>query len=332
MTGRRSNTAQARIAVEDILLTILGLGAGPLLWWMGQLWQQLPTASSTQTLEYWIALICGLLGGALCVMWTVFLLAGLALVVGLKTRSTVLTYWAEVFTPKLLRRLIIAILGTQLAVTSQAVAAPHAEETLSPTPVEQQEPFMPYVHDPSTHSPEVTATSTSSPSTRPTTPSPSRTAATPSSRTPTASPTPTPEPRQQSEVTVNPEPNVPAETAKTLTPTPRHTSTVEVEDGPRANAHSAAPEPGENFVPQQPVPSPYIAAPNQSRTNEDPTVVVKAGDCLWDIAYHELGADATLFQIDQRWRQWWRYNQNTIGDNPHALQPGTVLQSPPFTE
>jgi nucleoid-associated protein YgaU len=60
--------------------------------------------------------------------------------------------------------------------------------------------------------------------------------------------------------------------------------------------------------------------------------VVKAGDCLWDIAYHELGADATLFQIDQRWRQWWRYNQNTIGDNPHALQPGTVLQSPPFTE
>src|SRR5690625_7913901 len=75
MTGRRSNTAQARIAVEDILLTILGLGAGPLLWWMGQLWQQLPTASSTQTLEYWIALICGLLGGALCVMWTVFLLA-----------------------------------------------------------------------------------------------------------------------------------------------------------------------------------------------------------------------------------------------------------------
>ncbi|WP_136090075.1 LysM peptidoglycan-binding domain-containing protein [Auritidibacter ignavus] len=60
------------------------------------------------------------------------------------------------------------------------------------------------------------------------------------------------------------------------------------------------------------------------------TVIVGTGECLWDIAHEELGADATIHEIDLRWRQWWSHNQDVLGPDPHTVSPGTVLSSPPF--
>lgn len=328
MTGPTSQTVRPKIAVEDTLLAALGLLSGPLLWWMGQTWQHNPAASSIQTLEYWIALVCGFVGLSLCVLWAIYVIAGLSLVLGLKTHNKLITYWSELFTPKFLRRIIISLFGAQLALTSQAFAAPSEQETHHIGTVDQHEPFMPYVHDPSVIEPELPNTSTveqHSPSASPTE-SPSNSEKT--------KPSLASEPRQFSEVTVTPQPTAEAKNSDELVPTPRQTSTmtIEQEAGEPSNANREALDQEQTYLPQQPVPSPYIAAPNQARNTEDPTVVVTTGDCLWDIAHQELGADATLFQIDQRWRQWWNYNQEIIGDDPHSLLAGTALQAPPFTD
>ncbi len=331
MRSHPSLTVRSRLGVEDILLAVLGLIAGPLLCWMAQMWQRLPTASSIQTLEYWIAIVCGFVGITLCVLWFLFFIAGLSFFVGLKTRNKFVLYWSELFTPKFLRRIIISVFGAQLALTSPAFAVPTDSETAGDTVIDEPEPFMPHVHEPTTRptradeydSPTPLAEKhqpTGSPSTAP-------------SISTTAPPASTPEPRQHSEVEVRLEPTASYKSAEELTPTPRQTSTVIIEQQPE----QASQTPNTNneyqtFSPRQPVPSPYIAAPNQARDTADPTLVVKSGDCLWDIAHQELGADATLFQIDQRWRQWWQHNREIIGDDPHALSPGSVLQAPPFTQ
>src|SRR5699024_5360872 len=65
---------------------------------------------------------------------------------------------------------------------------------------------------------------------------------------------------------------------------------------------------------------------------EDPTVVVVRGDSLWDLPHLELGADATVIQIDRRWRQWGDHNQDIIGDDAHTLVPGTVRNAAPRAE
>ena len=55
------------------------------------------------------------------------------------------------------------------------------------------------------------------------------------------------------------------------------------------------------------------------------------GDCLWDLAAAELGPDATVLEVDARWREWHRHNRSLIGDDPHLLHTGTVLEVPPHT-
>lgn len=328
MTSHKTQAAESRLAVEDIVLAVLGLVSGPLLWWMGQTWQHISAASSIQTMEYWIGLVCGLIGLSLCVLWAIYVLAGLGLVVGIKTRNKLITYWSEVFTPKFLRRIIISLFGAQLALTSQAFAAPSEQESHHVGSVDQHEPFMPYVQDSSVLEPELhEASSTEQPSSIA---SPTESASTSGE----AKPSLTPEPRQSSEVSMTPQPAAETESIDDLEPTPRQTSIVNVEQetGSLPKAKPVTQDQEQTYLPQQPVPSPHIAAPNQSRDTDDPTVVVTIGDCLWDIAHQELGVDASLFQIDQRWRQWWDYNHEAIGDDPHTLLAGTVLQAPPFTE
>lgn len=343
MPGQRGATIRSRVAVEDCIICVLGAIAGPLLWWMSQSWQQLPAASSVQTIEYWIALLCGIIGLALCLLWFVFLLSGIGLVIGLKTRNAWITYWAEVFTPGFLRRLIISVFGLQVALTTQAIAAPSEYETAEIDGFHHQEPFMPYVQGATTVPTDAASQSQSSandqqpsvetPSSSPSAREPAPTTNEPLPSADTVASRPTIEPRQHSEAIVTPKPAVSSAVPEASHAAPRQTSTVEVEQQTESDQQISADQQKSrgNFVPQPPSPSPYIAAPEQSRTGEDPTVVVKIGDCLWDIAHHELGAEATLFQIDQRWRQWWDHNRILLGDDPHTLTPGTVLQSPPFT-
>lgn len=335
----KTNTGQdhQQAGAEDILLALLGLIAGPLLWWISQSWKSQPAASSMQTLEYWIALICGFIGVALATVWLIFLLAGVAFLVGLKTRQAALTYWAELFTPKFLRRILVSIVGVQLALASQAVASPDSENTPLETPeTPTQNAFMPHVEIPSAPNREDTENSDQqldSP-----TPSPEGSNVMPSSSalsSHSSEPDLVPKPRETSSLKVTPSPTPLVTETPELVAAPRQTSTIPVESDlldEQASTQQPSAHQSDGFTPQ-PVPmSPHIAVPPQPTDGEASTVVVKAGDCLWDIAHYELGAEATLFQIDRRWRQWWEFNATVIGDDPHTIQPGTVLEAPPFTD
>ncbi|GAA4762607.1 LysM peptidoglycan-binding domain-containing protein [Citricoccus nitrophenolicus] len=89
--------------------------------------------------------------------------------------------------------------------------------------------------------------------------------------------------------------------------------------------------PTPTWTPETPAP----AGPGATRTARPPaveasTVTVRRGDCLWDIASHELGPAATDLEIDRRWRQWHEHNRETVGPEADLLQPGWVLTAPPF--
>ena len=324
--------------VEDILLAILGFVSGPLLWWMGQSWKSQPAASSLHTLEYWIALICGFIGAALAALWLVFLIAGMTYIIGLRTRHAAVTYWAELFTPKFLRRILMSVLGAQLALSSQAVAAPESGDTQTEAPsAAEQEVFMPYVAIPSDTDQVTTENQLQYHSSSPV---PEQSDVMPSIATSTPSPTAsavTPVPRKTSQVVVSPETSSATTNEAQLVPTPRQTSTIHVETqtpSPMASEddQSDTYQSGTYTPPPVPVTPHLMTQPPNTDTTQSETFVIKTGDCLWDIAHYELGADATLFQIDHRWRQWWEYNYQLLGDDPHTIQPGTILEIPPFTD
>lgn len=57
-------------------------------------------------------------------------------------------------------------------------------------------------------------------------------------------------------------------------------------------------------------------------------VVVRPGDCLWDLARASLGAAASDRQVAAAWPSWWSANRALIGDDPDLLQPGMHLVLP----
>lgn len=89
------------------------------------------------------------------------------------------------------------------------------------------------------------------------------------------------------------------------------------------------PLPDAGWMPRSPTPAPPGSADRP--TQDRPTVTVRSGDCLWDIAEEELGPDATLREVDLRWREWYRANRAVIGEDPHLILPGTVLVAPVFS-
>ncbi|GAA2030679.1 hypothetical protein GCM10009720_08650 [Yaniella flava] len=341
MQRHNSDGSSQRLATEDILLTVLGLLAGPLLWWIGHTWENTPAASSMQTLEYWIALLCGFVGTGLSILWFIFLIAGLGFAVALKTRNKVMAYWSGLLTPKFLQRIIISVFGIQLAFGSQAFAAeesPPPSTEVASTPTDN--PFMPDVAEqtPQTQASQQQAGAESNPTSS--VEAPIATSEQSDSPRDQHSPTVTttvPTERLSSEI--HPEgqtasPPDKEQTGGAVQPKPRQTTTMPVTPVPATDkSKEVSPNRGmpEVFVPQKPLPSPYIAAPNPDRHDADSSLVIKTGDSLWDIAHQELGAEATLTQIDQRWRQWWQHNHDVLGDDPHSITPGTVLNAPPFT-
>lgn len=319
--------------VEDVLLALLGLIAGPLLWWMGQSWQEQPSASSMHMLEYWIALFCGWLGVAFITLWAMYLIAGAAYLIGLKTRQTALTYWSELLTPRFLRRILISAIGMQLIVTSQAVASPEQQSNQSDSSAKPtQDAFIPHVEipeSPRSTVPEIELefpSSSESPQIEDTMPS----ARDPSPETSQPANDLTPMSREVSAIEVTPSPDT---TGHEITPMPRQTTTLPVEptvsDELGAAQQTQLPQ-HQKYTPPPVSQPPYISDAPRTEYTEAETIVIKTGDCLWDIAHYELGAEATLFQIDHRWREWWEYNSAVIGDDPHTLQPGTILKIPPF--
>jgi hypothetical protein len=57
-------------------------------------------------------------------------------------------------------------------------------------------------------------------------------------------------------------------------------------------------------------------------------VVVRAGDCLWDLAARQLGSDATDREVATQWPRWWHANRAVIGPDPGLIHPGAVLRAP----
>jgi hypothetical protein len=58
-------------------------------------------------------------------------------------------------------------------------------------------------------------------------------------------------------------------------------------------------------------------------------VVVRRGDCLWDLAAARLGPAATAAEISAEWRRWYQTNRAVIGPDPDRLRPGQRLRPPP---
>lgn len=73
-----------------------------------------------------------------------------------------------------------------------------------------------------------------------------------------------------------------------------------------------------------PVPWPHSAA--RAPGNSD--VVVRPGDCLWAIAAHRLGPQASGHRIAAESRRWYGANAAVIGADPDLIHPGQHLHYP----
>jgi len=96
--------------------------------------------------------------------------------------------------------------------------------------------------------------------------------------------------------------------------------------------------PGRNAVdvdpswqPSAPEPAPGPAtgrSPAPERQSDPATIVVRAGDTLWDIAARDLGILATDAEVARHWPRWYAANRAVIGADPQLLLPGQVLSPP----
>ncbi|MEI2777162.1 MAG: LysM domain-containing protein [Tetrasphaera sp.] len=66
----------------------------------------------------------------------------------------------------------------------------------------------------------------------------------------------------------------------------------------------------------------------QTADSDLTTIVVRRGDCLWDIVARALGPHATWVEIDRAWPHWYAANRDVIGADPDLLRPGQQLQAP----
>jgi nucleoid-associated protein YgaU len=99
-----------------------------------------------------------------------------------------------------------------------------------------------------------------------------------------------------------------------------------------------APAPARPRAPAPSAPLPDLDRTGPPRTDDPgltgrlPTtdeVVVRRGDCLWDLVHRSLGPTANDADVARAWPRWWAHNRTAIGDDPDLLLPGTVLAPPP---
>jgi nucleoid-associated protein YgaU len=111
-----------------------------------------------------------------------------------------------------------------------------------------------------------------------------------------------------------------------------------VATSPPATAAALAPAPGAlPLGAQHPDSSTAVAHRSTPATSGDglrpagtarETVVVRAGDTLWDIARRHLPRSASSADVARAWPRWYAVNRAVIGPDPALLRPGTRLRSP----
>lgn len=69
--------------------------------------------------------------------------------------------------------------------------------------------------------------------------------------------------------------------------------------------------------------TPLAPAPSPSRT-----VVVRPGDCLWQLAAAHLPDGASATEVTERWQAIHRLNRAVIGPDPDLIHPGQRLVLP----
>lgn len=79
------------------------------------------------------------------------------------------------------------------------------------------------------------------------------------------------------------------------------------------------------------VPAGAVAGTAVPATAAAGTVVVRPGDCLWDLARDQLGADPPAGDVAAAWPRWYELNAEVIGADPDLLRPGQVLVVPEVT-
>lgn len=72
----------------------------------------------------------------------------------------------------------------------------------------------------------------------------------------------------------------------------------------------------------------HSASGQDSAAPDSGTVVVRRGDCLWDLVARHLGGDATDAEVANAWPRWYAANRAVIGSDPDVLRPGQVLRIP----
>ena len=86
-----------------------------------------------------------------------------------------------------------------------------------------------------------------------------------------------------------------------------------------------APPPTATAQPTRARPAPTTTSAPVSASGQ---VVVRPGDCLWDLADRALGGHAAPARIAASWPAWWQANRAVIGADPDLLRPGTHLRRP----
>jgi hypothetical protein len=71
-----------------------------------------------------------------------------------------------------------------------------------------------------------------------------------------------------------------------------------------------------------------MPGPSTRPARTDDVVVVRRGDCLWDLVARHLGPGASAAEIAAQWPRWYAANRATIGSDPDLLQPGQRLRPP----
>jgi hypothetical protein len=72
-----------------------------------------------------------------------------------------------------------------------------------------------------------------------------------------------------------------------------------------------------------------VATVRAGQPDRQSALVVRPGDCLWDLAESRLPRAASPADVDRAWRALYRWNRSRVGPDPDLLRPGTRLVPPP---